>query len=65
MKMRSNDLKPCPFCGGSVERSPGITGMMLFHCLKCDAVISFIFHEYDPAATACYNNRPKPEGGDK
>ena len=65
MKMIKIGLKPCPFCGGYVEKKTGITGLRMFHCTNCDAFISFLHHEYDPAATACYNNRPKPEGGDK
>lgn len=64
MKMRENGLKPCPFCGGYVVKNTGVTGLQMFHCLNCDAVISFLHHELDPAATACYNNRPKQKGGD-
>lgn len=59
--MIDNSLKPCPFCGGFVEKKNGYTGLRMFHCIKCDAVISFLHHERDPAATACYNNRPKQE----
>lgn len=41
MKPCTLKLKPCPFCGGSVERKLGFGGLNFFKCKKCGAVVSF------------------------
>lgn len=32
-----NELKPCPFCGGTVLRSGGDDKVVGFSCLRCEA----------------------------
>lgn len=37
------ELKPCPFCGGTVKRAIGFNGLNFFKCFNkgCGAVVSF------------------------
>jgi hypothetical protein len=40
----SEELKPCPFCGGKVELMSLMTPIEMFYCLnykECGAVVSF------------------------
>ncbi len=39
----SKNIKPCPFCGGNVYVSHGITGVpfWFFKCKSCHATVSF------------------------
>lgn len=34
-------LKPCPFCGGKMERKIGYKRIYFFSCKSCGAIISF------------------------
>lgn len=37
----TSELKPCPFCGGEVQKKIGIMGLNFFNCRGCGAVVSF------------------------
>lgn len=52
------ELKPCPFCGGEVEKKDGfIYGTKTFICHKCGADVMFYGGEKDPKATEKWNRR--------
>ena len=60
------ELKPCPFCGGKVNRMIGFRGLNFFRCRKCGAVISFdndYYNTHKSEAIAAWNHRtPVKEG---
>lgn len=37
----SNELKPCPFCGGEVYYRITASGVTFFNCIHCNAGITF------------------------
>lgn len=51
-------LKPCPFCGGKVEKviAP-LMKMVMFTCGDCGADVCFYGGEYEPIATERWNQR--------
>ena len=56
----SNELKPCPFCGGEVYYRVTGAGVTFFNCIHCKAGITFSSAAEElPPATAKYlfNNR--------
>lgn len=50
-------LKPCPFCGGTVNIVVGLRGTIMFLCKKCGADVCFYGAEYEPKATQAWNRR--------
>lgn len=51
-------LKPCPFCGGKIEKYTfPLKGAQMFICYKCGADVCFYGAEYDPKATEAWNRR--------
>ena len=51
-------LKPCPFCGGKVNKKIApLMGTIMFICDKCGADICFYGAEHEPKATQAYNRR--------
>lgn len=56
------ELKPCPFCGGAVEKKTSVMfGTMMFRCHKCGADVCFYGSEADPKATEAWNRRYQDE----
>lgn len=54
-------LKPCPFCGGEVNRHEGIVkGIVMFTCYNCGADVCFYGAEYEPKASEVWNRRAEP-----
>lgn len=54
----SEGLKPCPFCGGNVDKHIAKnTSVQMFYCDRCLAVMVFRGHLEDPGATQAYNRR--------
>ena len=58
----SEGLKPCPFCGGSVNKltykfKNSDQQVQTFTCTRCLAFVCFRGHEADPGATQAYNRR--------
>lgn len=54
------ELKPCPFCGGKVNKIKGIIGeTIMFICEECGADVCFYGAEHEPKATAAWNRRPE------
>ena len=52
------ELKPCPFCGGKVnKRKAPLMGTIMFVCEKCGADICFYGAEHEPKATEAWNRR--------
>ena len=55
-------LKPCPFCGGTVNIVVGpYKGTIMFVCKKCGADVCFYGAEYEPKATQAWNRRVDDE----
>ncbi len=56
MKVRIK-TSPCPFCGGEVKVTHGMTGVpfWFFRCKKCGAIVSFDNDE-------CNHNPEKAKG---
>lgn len=53
-----NELKPCPFCGGKVNRFIGpLRKTVMFVCETCGADVCFYGAEYEPKATKAWNRR--------
>ena len=51
-------LKPCPFCGGDVNKKIGpYKGTVMFVCNKCGADVCFYGAEHEPKATQAWNRR--------
>ena len=51
-------LKPCPFCGGAVNKKIGpYKGTIMFVCNKCGADVCFYGAEHEPKATQAWNRR--------
>ena len=63
METKKIDLKPCPFCGKSVNRVRGWGGLNFFKCTnrsECGAVMSFdndYFNQNPEKAINAYNRR--------
>jgi Lar family restriction alleviation protein len=58
MKSKINKLKPCPFCGGEVDKfTAPLKGTQMFVCKKCGADVCFYGAEYEPKATKAWNRR--------
>ena len=56
--MSNIELKPCPFCGGAVNKKIGqYKGTVMFVCKKCGADVCFYGAEYEPKATQAWNRR--------
>ena len=50
------ELKPCPFCGGKIEKvNAPMMNTVMFVCKKCGAYVCFYVAE--PKATEAYNRR--------
>lgn len=58
MSDKSDKLKPCPFCGGKVEKfiAPLVKTVM-FVCKKCGADVCFYGAEHEPKATEAWRRR--------
>lgn len=55
-----NELKPCPFCGGKIEKvNAPMMNTVMFVCKKCGADVCFYGAEHDPKATKAWNRRVK------
>lgn len=55
-----DELKPCPFCGGTVHRMIGFGGLNFFKCTKCGAVVSFdndYYNAHRDEAVNAWNRR--------
>lgn len=54
------ELKPCPFCGGKIEKvnSPMMNTVM-FVCHKCGVDVCFYGAEHEPKASKAWNRRAK------
>lgn len=55
-----DELKPCPFCGGTdlvVKRRSDLDGMTFIICESCGVVTSFHGNELHLAAMAAWNRR--------
>ena len=64
-RKKKNELKPCPFCGGKVQKFKGtFVGTMMFVCRTCGADVCFYGKEYDPDATDAWNRRPENDNCD-
>lgn len=37
----TSELRPCPFCGGEVQKKIGMFGLNFFDCRGCGAEVSF------------------------
>lgn len=56
--MSEKELKPCPFCGGTVKkRTAPVYGTKMFICQKCGADVCFYDAEHEPKATNAWNAR--------
>lgn len=56
------ELKPCPFCGGMIEKISGLFSReIMFRCHKCGARVYFYGAGFDPKATEAWNRRYQDE----
>ena len=56
------ELKPCPFCGGKVNRFIGpLRKTVMIVCETCGADVCFYGAEHEPKATKAWNRRAKVE----
>ena len=55
---KKSTLKPCPFCGGKVEKfiAP-LQQTVMFICHDCGADVCFYGAEHEPKATEAWNRR--------
>lgn len=37
----TDELKPCPFCGGKITRRRGLKNLIFFCCYRCGSITSF------------------------
>ena len=57
-------LRPCPFCGGTVDRTIGFAGLNFFKCGKCGACVSFdndFYNTHTNEAVNAWNTRSGDE----
>ena len=57
-----SNLKPCPFCGGKVDKfiAP-LRQTVMFVCHDCGADVCFYGGAYEPKATEKWNRRAGDE----
>lgn len=54
------ELKPCPFCGGNINRKIGFGGLNFFKCSVCGATVSFdndFYNTHTDEAVNAWNTR--------
>lgn len=52
------ELKPCPFCGGKIEKvNAPMMNTVMFVCHKCGAYVCFYGAEHEPKASKAWNKR--------
>lgn len=56
--MSSDELKPCPFCGGAASYRLYYGGRYRVHCNECGCHLEGLF-DTEAEAGAAWNNRPK------
>lgn len=55
---RMKELKPCPFCGGKIEKvNAPMMNTVMFVCKKCGADVCFYGAEHEPKASKAWNRR--------
>lgn len=65
MKAHIEKLKPCPFCGGEVNRTVLYGNINFFKCKSCMAVISFdgdYYNKHPNEAIEAWNRRAENDG---